>query len=272
MKLSTVRKFYSHCLEHLNAEFCTVNSTRLKENILNLNSNLEESNLKKEVYISYKDDLAAALRFSRENPFESDATHLSRAANILRKDIASVKQKTFTGYFNEKPQVDSDFQLKTAKHNVALFSRLFIACQARGGDLEVFFSHEKQTAPPSLSDKGELRPAKTKSGIIECLLNTEHEHCCETPSVDAKIFDGPCIVNMLRPTECRTFSEYAANVFLPYVELQLRSVRRVDLVWDRYFSDSLKGITGNSRGVGVRKKNYSEWFITAELDHISSVQ
>ena len=100
VKLSTVRKFYSHCLEHLNAEFCTVNSTRLKETILNLNSNLEASNLKKEVYISYKDDLAAALRFSCENSFESDATHLSRAANILRKFIASVKQ-TFTGYFND---------------------------------------------------------------------------------------------------------------------------------------------------------------------------
>ena len=106
VKLSTVRKFYSLCLEHLNAEFCTVNSTRLKESILNLSSNLEASNLKKEVYISYKDDLAAALHFSRENSFESDATHLSRAANILRNDITSVKQ-TFTGYFNEKPMVDS---------------------------------------------------------------------------------------------------------------------------------------------------------------------
>ena len=147
-----------------------------------------------------------------------------------------------------------DFQLKTAKNNVALFSRLFIACQARGGDLEVFFAYENHTALPSLSDEGELRPAKTKSGIIECLMNTEHEHSCETPSVDAKIFDGPCIVNMLRPTECRTFSEYAANIFLPYVKLQLRSVRRVDLVWDRYFSDSLKGMTRNSRAVGVRKK------------------
>ena len=30
----------------------------------------------------------------------------------------------------------------TAKYNVSLFSRLFIACQTREGDLENFFAHE----------------------------------------------------------------------------------------------------------------------------------
>ena len=41
VKLSEVRKFYYHCLEQLGAVFMTVNTTRLKEDILKLNSNLE---------------------------------------------------------------------------------------------------------------------------------------------------------------------------------------------------------------------------------------
>jgi hypothetical protein len=58
-----------------------------------------------------------------------------------------------------------DAQLKTARSDAALYSKLFIACQSRDGDLDQFFSHENQGAPPSLSENGNLRPAKNKSGI-----------------------------------------------------------------------------------------------------------
>ena len=56
VKLSEVRKFYCHCLEQQGAVFKTVNATRLKEDILKLNSNLETNFHEKEIYISYKDD------------------------------------------------------------------------------------------------------------------------------------------------------------------------------------------------------------------------
>ena len=51
-------------------------------------------------------------------------------------------------------------QIKSLKDDVSLFSRLFIACQAREGDLEEFFSHENQVSPPSLSVSGKLRLGK----------------------------------------------------------------------------------------------------------------
>ena len=41
-----------------------------------------------------------------------------------------------------------------------LFSRLYVACQVRDGNLEEFFSHENQSCPPSLSDGGKLRLGK----------------------------------------------------------------------------------------------------------------
>ena len=53
------------------------------------------------------------------------------------------------------------------------------------------------------------------------------------------IVDGAAIVNMLRPGDVKTFSEYAQQVFLPYIKSQLQQVNRVDVVWDEYFPDSL---------------------------------
>ena len=63
-----------------------------------------------------------------------------------------------------KSKTKTDTRLKAARSDAALYSRLFIACQNRDGDLDKFFSHENQGAPPSLSDNGNLRPAKNKSG------------------------------------------------------------------------------------------------------------
>jgi len=52
-----------------------------------------------------------------------------------------------------------------------LFSRLYIACQTRDGDLTEFFSHENQAFPPSLSNEiGEMR-ACAKSDLVQCLTD-----------------------------------------------------------------------------------------------------
>ena len=60
MKLSSVQNYYSSYLMQMNAEFTTVNATRLKDKILKLNLALEATAHMEEVFISYKDDLAAA--------------------------------------------------------------------------------------------------------------------------------------------------------------------------------------------------------------------
>ena len=148
-----------------------------------------------------------------------------------------------------------DEQLNTAKYNVSLFSRLFIACQTREGDLENFFAHENQLNPPSLSDRGELRPAKSKSGIVDCLLPNEDSMPCESPPVDCKVFDGPALANILSPkSNCKSFTQYAKEVFIPYLKFNTKSVQRLDLVFDRYLENSLKTGTRSNRGTGVRRK------------------
>ena len=58
---------------------------------------------------------------------------------------------------------------------------------------------------------------------------------------------------MMKPAAAKTFDEYAQHLFIPYISSQLRSVSRVDLVWDIYKDDSLKGTARANRGKGVRR-------------------
>ena len=98
LKLSEIRQYYCGCLTRMNAPSTTANATRLKEKLLKLNSSLQTS-------VHYKDDLAAALQFSKEN-FESNASHMTRRAKLIHNEILSTHQ-TFDGHFKKDCQVDS---------------------------------------------------------------------------------------------------------------------------------------------------------------------
>lgn len=142
--------------------------------------------------------------------------------------------------------------IASLKSDCALFSRLYIACQTRDGDLENFFQHENHAYPPALSQLGKLRLG-TKADLTDCL-----EKLCtsegEAPTVDVIILDGAAVVNMLRPVGAKTFQDYATLVFLPYIKAQLSKVTRVDIIWDVYRQDSLKCTTREKRGKGVRRR------------------
>ena len=56
------------------------------------------------------------------------------------------------------------------KSDMQLFSRLYIACQTRDGNLDEFFLHENQSCPQSLSNMRNLRLAG-KSDLLPCLKN-----------------------------------------------------------------------------------------------------
>lgn len=88
--------------------------------------------------------------------------------------------------------------------------------------MDDFFSHENQATPPSLSSIGNKG---TKSDLLKCF--DLHEKAT-SPNVEVKVFDGAPIVNILKPTACRTFHEYVDLIFLPWIEKELSSVRRLD--------------------------------------------
>ena len=59
---------------------------------------------------------------------------------------------------------------------------------------------------------------------------------------------------MLKPGISKTFEVYAKEVFLPYISLQLCKATRIDLVWDVYLNNSLKGTARLNRGQGIHRR------------------
>ena len=142
-------------------------------------------------------------------------------------------------------------KIASLKSDCALFSRLYVACQTRDGDLDKFFTHENKAAPPTLFIEGGLRLG-TKADLLQCLA-LEEKQSVNAPVVDAKLYDGAAVVQMLNPGTAKTFQKYANNVFSSYASSQLATTQRVDLVWDVYIADSLKSSTREKRGKGKRR-------------------
>ena len=131
---------------------------------------------------------------------------------------------------------------------------MFVACTVRDGDLGEFFAHENHAWPPSLSDSGHLHIGK-KSHLTSCLEEIVLTKDCEvSPTTDVTIIDGAAVLNMLKPRSSKTFGEYREQEFSTYIRTQLSTSLRVDLVWDIYKTESLKQMTRNTRGVGVRRR------------------
>ena len=77
----------------------------------------------------------------------------------------------------------------------------------------------------------------------------------EAPSTfDTKILDGAAILHFLSTAGVSTFEEFANIVFLPCIKRQLEDADRVDVVWDTYLSNSIKGCAREKRGKGIRRK------------------
>ena len=114
---------------------------------------------------------------------------------------------------------------------------------------------------------GQLRE-RQKADLVKCLKAVATPET-EQPTLDAIILDGPLffiqkcrvlqrgyhharvvIVQMLPPGTVHTFEGYYQTVFGPYIERQLQSGARVDLVWDMYREGSLKRTTCKRRGTG----------------------
>ena len=145
-------------------------------------------------------------------------------------------------------------KLISVKSDCSLFSRLYISCQNREGNIDEFFEHENHGYPPSISKSGELLLPQKKSELTECLLTLASSQK-QIPDVDVVIIDGAVAVNMLKPKSIeKTFAHYAKNSFIPYVQSQLQKAKQVDIVWDEYHKNSLKACTRNNQGNGARRR------------------
>ena len=86
-----------------------------------------------------------------------------KRTKLLSDPIKSNKLPLFSNQVRRLPT--SVKNLAVLKNDCSLFSRLYIACQTREGNLEEFFKHENQPWPPSLSMLGQLRGG-TKADLL----------------------------------------------------------------------------------------------------------
>ena len=83
IKLSVTKKFYCHC----SSPIVSVNATRLKENSLKFNPNLEANSQKKEDVFSFKDDLAARLHYKTMQFILAELHMLFILTPFIKKEI-----------------------------------------------------------------------------------------------------------------------------------------------------------------------------------------
>ncbi|KAG5861379.1 hypothetical protein JTB14_023656 [Gonioctena quinquepunctata] len=72
---------------------------------------------------------------------------------------------------------------------------------------------------------------------------------------DAVIHGGVVLANiLLLHQSSKTFNDYYINTFHPDMcnDIESFSCRRIDLIWDRYITPSIKGETRQKRGEGTR--------------------
>ncbi|KAH3774844.1 hypothetical protein DPMN_176237 [Dreissena polymorpha] len=109
---------------------------------------------------------------------------------------------------------------------------MYISCQVRDGDLDIFFEHKNHAWPPSIAENNKIRLG-SKADLLKC-LEREEESPEMSPPVEVSIQDGAAIVQSLDPNRSdkrvQTFSDYALKLVLPYLSQQLMSVNRVDVV------------------------------------------
>ena len=142
-------------------------------------------------------------------------------------------------------------KIVSLKQDCKLFASLYVACQARDGDLKEFFRHENHAHPPSISEYGKLKKG-SKADFLKCIENLV-EAKLQSPPVTAKILDGAAITQMTPPGSTTTFGQYV-QVFAESILKEFKSdtLRRIDVVFDRYFKDSLKSDSREKRGIGTR--------------------
>ena len=90
----------------------------------------------------------------------------------------------------------------------------------------------------------------------------EEKHSVNSPIVDAKLFDGALVVQMLNPGAAETFQEYADTVFSAYMLSHLATAQRIDIVLDVYSPESLKSSTRQKRGKGMRRRVAASTMLT----------
>ena len=183
-------------------------------------------------------------RVAHPSVAEQIATHYENGQERFEKFMESLTtgseskfydpiKKNKVDFFSQMPeQTSKDLKQKNLKDDCALFSELFISCQASECDLNDFFQHENQAFPAALSDNGRLHPCQKSH--LATILEEKVTISDKTPEAEAIIIDGSAMVNSLMPRISNTFDEYAELEVIPKIQTYSSKYTRTDIVLDVY--------------------------------------
>ena len=119
-RLADLAKLYTTRMEHLGVALCTkVNSTRLKERLLAQLPGLRAQRKGRDVLLAFDEDIVEALGKACEQDCDTEAVHLARAAQIVRRYMFEDTDR-FSGSFQGGCQEDSVPNVLVAMVNMVL--------------------------------------------------------------------------------------------------------------------------------------------------------
>ena len=142
----------------------------------------------------------------------------------------------------------------TIKADRNILQRLVTAYRSgRPVNLDNILKHELLPVPVALSSLNGTLNTENKSilaDILSCSISTPPQ--VTVTGSASLVIDGQALINAIgKPSGATTFFEYS-TVFLQYVLSIGSSFHRVDIVFDRYFSNSIKSTTRKRRRQGHR--------------------
>ena len=163
-----------------------------EKNLVNLSSKVVlDANVSKSVHSVTKLGEDQFNKFF-ENRLQSEKESLY---DVISKNRLQLFKQSNVSQSSSKAKQKMDSVVADPK----LFSRLFIACQSRTGDLQDFFFHENHSYPISISEYGKLRKCTGKSDFLKC-LNEIIDPSEEQPVTQVKIIDGWRSTHQYEPT------------------------------------------------------------------------
>lgn len=107
-----------------------------------------------------------------------------------------------------------------------------------------------------LSERKSLKKPTNKSDITQCLETSNGKDVLQTGETKPEtitILDAAVIIHLLVPRNAKMFLADDKNLFNTHISRLFQNLQRIDLVFERYRSESLKADIHQSRGVHMRQ-------------------
>jgi hypothetical protein len=138
-KLADLVKLYTICINQFEREdLSRVNSTRLKQRILEHFPDMKAHTKGRDVLMVFNDDLGEVLQKAREHSYDEEGIFLLRAAQIIRRDMLH-KSAKFNGTFTKDCQENSVPQTLLSLIRMLLYGPS-IKCQSDCNDTQTVLS------------------------------------------------------------------------------------------------------------------------------------